>query len=74
MGDTYALPTMAERRTQPAARIAYFAHVVREHERQFAGVPFEQRAWHVIAMCVSCGHLTGGSAQKPAPKGAHRVG
>jgi hypothetical protein len=55
MGDTYALPTLAERRTQPAARVAYFAHVVREHERQFAGVPFEQRTWHVIAMCASCG-------------------
>ena len=55
MGDTYALPTLAERRAQPAARIAYFAHVVREHERQFAGVPFEQRTWHVVAMCVSCG-------------------
>jgi len=47
MGDTYALPSLVERRTQPAARIAYFAHVVREHERQFAGVPFEQRTWPV---------------------------
>ena len=60
MSDTYAMPTLAERRTQRAARIAYFAHVVREHERQFAGVPFEQRTWHVVAMCVSSGKSTGG--------------
>jgi hypothetical protein len=59
MGDTYALPTLAERRTQAAARVAYFAHVVREHQRQFAGVPFEQRTWHVVAMCVSCGRSAG---------------
>lgn len=59
MGDTYAMPTLAERRAEPAARIAHFARIAQEHDRQFAGVPFEERDWHLIAMCNACGQNTG---------------
>ena len=59
MGDTYTMPTLAERRAEPAARIAHFASITQEHDRQFAGVPFEERDWHLIAMCNACGQNTG---------------
>ena len=32
---------------------------MREHARTFASVPFEERDWHVIAMCNACGQNTG---------------
>ena len=59
MGDTYRMPNLAERRAEPAARIAHFASITQEHNRQFAGVPFEERDWHLIAMCNACGQNTG---------------
>ena len=59
MGDTYAMPTLAQRREEPSARIAHFASIVCEHNAQFAGVPFEERDWHLIAMCNACGQNTG---------------
>ena len=59
MGDTYRMPTLAERRSEPAARIAHFASTVQEHGHQFAGVPFGERDWHLIAMCNACGQNTG---------------
>lgn len=56
---TYAMPTLAQRRAEPSARVAYYANIVRNYEATFAGVPFEERAWHVIAMCTACGANTG---------------
>ena len=58
---TYATPTLAERRAEPAARVAYYANIVAQYESLFvdAGVPFEARPWHVIAMCLGCGVSTG---------------
>ena len=41
---TYALPNLYMRRTQPAARIAYFAHILHENLQ-----------YPLVAGCVSCG-------------------
>ena len=46
---TYHLPDLYTRRTQPAARIAYFAHILHEQNLQYP----------LMAMCVSCGNNTG---------------
>jgi hypothetical protein len=57
--DTYAMPTLEERRRERSARVAYFAWVLSEHARQFQGVPLELQEWRIIAACVSCGANTG---------------
>ena len=59
MGDTYRMPNLAQRRAEPAARIAFFASIAQDHHHQFAGVPFGERDWHLIAMCNTCGQNTG---------------
>ena len=59
MGDTYRMPNLAQRRAEPAARIAFFASIAQDHNHQFAGVPFGERDWHLIAMCNTCGQNTG---------------
>ena len=59
MSDTYTMPTLDQRRAEPAARIAHFARIAQEHYRQFPGVSFEERDRHLIAMCNACGQNTG---------------
>ena len=59
MGDTYRIPNLTQRRAEPAARIAFFASIAQDHRHQFAGVPFGERDWHLIAMCNTCGQNTG---------------
>ena len=48
-------PTLDQRRAERSARVAFFASIVKEYERLFAGMPFEERDWHVHAMCNACG-------------------
>ena len=56
---SYAIPDLEERRAEPAARIAYFATIMAEHARTFAGVPVEEHGWRPVAMCNACGMNTG---------------
>ena len=58
---TYTLPTLEERRAKPAARIAYFAHVMLVQEGVFP----------VIAMCVTCGASTGNTCETCEEEGRH---
>jgi len=69
--DTFTLPTLAERRNERSARVAYFAWVLTEHTRQFQGVPFELQEWRVIAACVSCGANTGNWCDTCELQGRH---
>ena len=59
MASTWVTPTLEQRRAERAARLAFFAQIVKEYERLFAGVPFELRDWHVVSMCNGCGMNTG---------------
>ena len=68
---TYAIPTLADRRKERSARVAYYASILVEHDRLFAGVPFEERDWHAIAMCVSCGANTGNWCDTCENQGRH---
>ena len=64
---TFTLPTLAQRRNERAARVAYFAWVLTEHARQFQGVPLELQEWRIIAACVSCGANTGERRKRTNP-------
>ena len=46
---TYTLPDLEVRRTQPAARIAYFAYLMLDRNTYINPV---------VGMCVSCGRIT----------------
>ena len=71
MSDTYALPTWEERLAEPSARRAYWAYILDAHARQFQGVAFEDRTWHVIAPCVCCSANTGSWCDTCETDGRH---
>ena len=73
---TFRKPEWEERIKENAARVAYWAYILRLYETEYANVPLEARPlsfrrWHVISPCVSCGANTGEcrkTPQAPRPK------
>ena len=70
---TFIKPKWPQRIKEHAARVAYWAYILRLYETEYANIPLEApRTWHVMSPCVSCGANTGEcrktpQAQRPKP-------
>ena len=63
---TFKKPEWEERIEENAARVAYWAYILRLYETEYANIPLEApRTWHVISPCVSCGANTGECRKTP---------